>query len=467
MTYDIIIIGGGSAAFAAVAKAQELGKKALMVNAGLPLGGTCVNVGCVPSKHLLTVAEEIFSSGRPLFRALLGGQGYRLDFQAAMRDKDEMVSGFRQDYYVKVAEDMKRLETVEGKARFSGPGAIEVEGRRYQAGKILIATGASTSPLPVEGMDKVGWLNNVTAMQLERLPESMAIIGGGPLGLEFAQMFSRFGTKVTLLEAMGQVLPRAEPEISGEIRRCLEQEGIAIHTGVKVARVAERDGKKVITFAEGSGEDDVEADQLLLATGITPNTKDLAVENAGVATDKRGFVRVDQYYRTDNPDIFAAGDCVGRMPLEPVAAKEGAVATENALTVPVRTINYDQVPYAVFTDPEVASVGLTEADEMRRFGSCLCRTIYMDVVPRARAVKESRGAFKMVIHPRSHKILGMHIVAPRAADLIHEAVLAIRAGFSIDDLVDTVHVFPTFSEGIKRAAQAFTRDVSRMNCCVE
>ena len=161
------------------------------------------------------------------------------------------------------------------------------------------------------------------------------------------------------------------------------------------------------------------------------------------------------------------GDCVGKMPLETVAAKEGALATENAFTAPVRTINYDHVPSAIFTNPQVASVDLTEEEEMRRFNTCLCRTIFMNVVPKALAVNETRGAFKMVVHPRNRKGLGVHIVAPFAADLIHEATIAVKHGLTIDDIIDTVHVFPTFSEGIKRVAQAFTRDVGKMSCCVE
>ena len=165
--------------------------------------------------------------------------------------------------------------------------------------------------------------------------------------------------------------------------------------------------------------------------------------------------------------MFAAGDCTGKMLLETVAAKEGSLAAENAFTVPVRSINYDHVPSAVFTNPQVASVGITEEEEMRRFNTCSCRTIYMDVVPKAEAIKEDRGAFKMVIHPRSSKILGVHIVSPNAAELIHEAALAVKFGLTVDDIIDTVHVFPTLSEGIKRVAQALTRDVSAMSCCVE
>jgi mercuric reductase len=297
------------------------------------------------------------------------------------------------------------------------------------------------------------------------------------MGLEFAQMFAHFGTKVTVLEAMDQILPKHEPEVARELQRCLEEEGIEFHVGITVDSVAERNGKKVVTIRGGRGVQrkhslattvqELAAEELLLAAGIQANTADLDLEKAGVKVNRNGFILVDQYYQTDNPDIFAAGDCIGKMPLETVAAKEGALAAENALTIPTRTINYDHVPHAVFTNPQVASVGLTEEEEMRRFNACSCRTIYMDTVPKALTVNENRGVFKMVIHPRSGKVLGMHIVSPNAADLIHEAVLAVKFGLTVDDIIDTVHVFPTLSEGIKRVAQAFTRDVSVMSCCVE
>ncbi|MBI4445692.1 MAG: mercury(II) reductase [Acidobacteria bacterium] len=467
MKYGLIIIGGGSAAFAAATKASDLGKTALMVNAELPLGGTCMNVGCMPSKHLLAVGDEVFYSERPRFKSLGSRPAAVFDFGTAMQEMNDMIARMRRKNYVDVLHSLDGVTLVEGKARFAGPNRVEAGGKTYEADKILIATGSITKALPIPGLDNMRWLNNVAALKLRGLPKSLVVIGGGPLGLEFAQMFAHFGSRVTILEAMSQVLPRHEPEIAAELRRSLEGEGIIIHTGVRVEKVAERDGVKTVTFRDGDSQAETEADELLLAAGVQPNTSDLDLDAAGVKVDRGGFIQVNQYYQTDNLDIFAAGDCVGKMALEPVAAKEGALAVENAFTVPVRSINYDYVPSAVFTNPQVASVGITEEEEMRRFNTCLCRTINMDLVPRASAVNETRGVFKMVIHPRNYKILGVHIVAPDAADLIHEAVLAVKFGLTIDDIIDTVHVFPTFSEGIKRVAQSFTRDVSKMSCCVE
>ncbi|MBI4202998.1 MAG: mercury(II) reductase [Chloroflexi bacterium] len=466
--YDLVIIGGGgAAAFAAATKAADLGRSALMINHGLPLGGTCVNVGCMPSKHLLAVGDELCYPQHPRFQALQDGHHPSLDFAEAVQSKNEMVARARQANYERVLEHLDAVDYVEGKARLAGPRQVEANGQVYEGGKVLIATGSSTRQLPIPGLDKVRWLNNVSAMELTRLPASLVIIGAGPLGLEFAQMFAHLGSKVTVLEAMEQVLPREEPEVAQELQRSLEAEGIAFHLGVRVQQVAERNGRKVVTFSDGEHIHEAVGEELLLAAGVQANTAGLDLEEAGVKLERGGFIEVDQFYQTANPSIFAAGDCIGKMALETVAAKEGAYAAENALTVPVRTVNYDHVPHAVFTNPQVASVGLTEEEEMRRFNSCACRTVYMDAVPKALAINEDRGVFKMVIHPRSSKILGVHIVAPHAADLIHEAALAVKFGLTVDDIIDTVHVFPTFSEGIKRAAQAFTRDVSLMSCCVE
>ncbi|MBI2917340.1 MAG: mercury(II) reductase [Chloroflexi bacterium] len=466
--YDLIIVGGGAAAFAAATKAADLGKTALMINAGLPLGGTCVNVGCMPSKHLLALGDDLYYPQHPRFQALGPVSPDAFEFGRAIRDKEELVTRARQSNYANVLNGLDGVDFLEARARFVGPAQVEANGQVYEGERVLIATGASTRPLPVPGMDQVPWLSNVTAMHLTELPESLAIVGAGPEGLEFAQMFAHFGTRVTVVVAKGhRVLRRHEPEIAEEIVRCLEEEGIAFLTEVTISQVSLRAGKTVVNVQGEGGDRELVADRLLLANGIRANTENLGLDKAGVIVNDRGFVQVDQFYRTANPIVYAAGDCIGKMALETVAAKEGALAAENAFTVPVRTLNYDHIPHAVFTNPQVASVGLTEEEEMRRFGACACRTIAMDAVPKALAVNEDRGLFKMVIHPRSNKVLGVHIVSPHAADLIHAATLAVKFGLTVDDVIDTIFVFPTLSEGIKRVAQAFTRDVSQMSCCVE
>jgi mercuric reductase len=465
--FDFIIVGGGAAAFAAATRASELGARTAMINDGLPLGGTCVNVGCVPSKHLLAVGDAYFYGARPRFDALRDGQAGPFDFRAAIAEKRRLVAALRASNYADVLGALKSVEYIEGHARFVAPGRVEVGGRLLTAERFLLATGSRPSVLPFPGIENVGLITSREAMELEELPKSMIVVGAGPVGLELGQMFQHFGTQVTILEKVPQVLPRVEPEIAGELQRCLEGEGIAIHCACEIRRVWQEGNARHVE-AEVFGERRVfMADQLLLATGVVPNTDDMGLETAGIAIDERGFVQVNEWFETTAPGVYAAGDVVGRRFLETVAAREGMIAAANALEGSRRTLDYDAVPAAVFTNPQVATVGLTEEEEMRRFGACACRTVPVARIPKARAINEERGLIKMVVHPETGRILGVHMVAPEAADLIHEAVLAVKFGLTVGDVIDTVHVFPTLSEGIKLAAQAFVRDISVMTCCVE
>ena len=365
---DLIIMGGGAAAFAAATKSSDLGKTALMINSGLPIGGTCCNVGCVPSKHLLTVGDELYYGPRSKFKALANGHSLRFDFKAAIEETNQLCVAMRQSNYQNVLTALDGVTFLEAQAKFVGPNQVEAGGQLYEADKIIIATGASSKPLPVDGFDSVKWHTNRTIMtDLVAAPDSLIIVGAGPEGLEFAQMFAHFGTKVTVLVARGhRVLRGEEPEIVDELLRSLQNEGIQFLVDVTVQKVEERDDLKVLTLQDGN---EVAAEELLLAAGLRANTADLDLEKAGVKANEGGFIQVNQHYQTDNPNVYAAGDCTGKMPLETVAAKEGALAAENALTVPVRTINYEHVPHTVFTNPQMASVGITEEEEMRRFNA--------------------------------------------------------------------------------------------------
>lgn len=465
--YDFIIIGAGAAAFAAATKASELGIKAAMVNDGLPLGGTCVNVGCVPSKHLLAVGDEHFYAQRPVFDALKNGHKPAFDFKTAIGEKRRLVGALQESNYVDVLGSLQGIEYIKGRARFTSPTGVEVNGRTLTTEKFLIATGSRPSILPFPGIEGVQYVTNREVMELEELPQSMIVIGAGPIGLELGQMFLHFGTKVTVLKKYAQILPRLEPEIGDELERTLKAEGMAIHHTGDIERVWQEGATRCVE-ADVMGEKRVfQADQLLLATGVVPNSDDMGLEAAGVKTNEKGFIEVDPLMETSATGIYAAGDVVGKMFLETLAAKEGMVATTNAFENAGKTIDYDTIPAAVFTNPQVATVGLTEEEEMRRYQACACRTVEVSRIPKAKAIKETRGLIKMVIHPENSKILGVHMVAPNAADLIHEAVLAVKFGLTVDDLIDTTHVFPTMSEGLKLVAQAFVRDISVMSCCVE
>lgn len=464
--YPLIIIGGGAAAFAAATKANDLRQKALIVNSGLPIGGTCVNVGCVPSKHLLEVGARYYYGQRPGFPAIRTSGQFQFDFPAAIAHKNVVVESLRRSNYLDVVGNFKTVEFRSGAARFVSDHEIEIDGERLRGERFIIATGSKAKIPPIPGIESVKYLTNIEALDLDYLPSSMIVVGGGPLGLEFAQMYAHFGTKVTVLEKMKRILPLEEPEVSAQMQRILEEEGLVIHTGVDIQSVREESGKKIVVAKIKNEERQFAAEELLLATGIEPKTRSLGLEQAGVATDERGFIVADNELRTTQPHIWAAGDCVGKMALETVAAKEGAVAAENALTGAHLSLNYDEIPHAVFTTPQVASVGLTERELMRRLNVCACRTVPLSMVPKAKTIGETRGLVKLVIDPHTSVIVGCHIVAPVAAEMIHEAVLAIRCKLTVDDLINTVHTFPTFSEGIKLAAQAFTRDISVMTCCI-
>jgi len=464
--YPLVIIGGGAGAFAAATKANDLRQKALIVNSDLPIGGTCVNVGCVPSKHLLEVGARYYYGQRPGFPSIHTNGQFQFDLKKAVAFKNEIIDGLRQSNYVDVVDSFETVEYRKGRALFVSDHEIDVDGERLYGERFIIATGSKAKILPLPGIENVQYLTNIEALDLDYLPSSMIVVGGGPLGLEFAQMYAHFGTKITVLEKMKRILPLEEPEVSDEMQRILEEEGLVIHTGVDIQRVLEEQGKKIVVAKVKNEEREFRSDELLLATGVEANTKELGLEQAGVSVDSRGFIVADDEMRTSQKHIWAAGDCVGKLALETVAAKEGSIAAENALAQAHKKLNYDEIPHAVFTMPQVASVGLTERELMKRINVCSCRTVPLSAVPKAKAVGETRGIVKLVLDPHTSTIVGCHIVAPVASEMIHEAVLAIRHKLTIDDIVDTVHTFPTFSEGIKLAAQAFTRDISVMTCCI-
>ena len=466
MDYDLVIIGSGAAGFAAATQAVELGVRTAMVNAGLPLGGTCVNVGCVPSKHLLALAEAHHRAQHPPFPAL-GAVRPPFDLARAIAGKEELTAALRRSNYQAVLESFGELVTLyRGWARFRSPHEVEVDGQLLRGERFIVATGSRPAVLPFPGIESVEYITSREAMELRQVPDSLIVVGAGPTGLELGQFFARLGASVTVLEKLPQLLPKAEPEVSRELQRCLEAEGMEFHCACEIRRVWQ-EGETRLVEADVMGERKVlRADHLLLATGIAPNTEGLRLEAAGVEVDRRGFIVTDEHMRTSAPHIYAAGDVVGRMPLETVAAREGYVAARNALEGAGEAMDYESVPWAVFTDPQVAAVGITEEEAMRRLGACSCRVVEMARVPKAVAVGDTRGLLKLVVHPQEGRVLGVHIVAPQAAEMVHEAALAVRLGLRVQDLVDTVHVFPTWSEALKLAALAFQRDVSVMACCI-
>lgn len=464
--YDLVILGGGAAAFAATTEADRLGVRTAIVNDGLPMGGTCVNVGCMPTKHLLAVAGELHAIRHPRF-ASISSTPPAFDFGKAMAEKDQLIVEARRKNYREVLAGFKHVTWIDGRGAFASERVVRVGEREIEGDQILIATGCRTRVYPIEGLSETGYLTNPEALSLPRLPASLVVLGGGALGLEFAQIFARFGTKVTVVEAAKRIASASEPEISEVLRGYLQGEGVEIRTGVHIRRVR-RNGalKEVVVEAEGR-EEALRGEEILVATGVVGNIDGLNLDEIGVETEKGCNVKVNEHLQTSIPHIWAAGDVTCHFCLETVAAKEGKMAVENAFRGAKKTLDIGSIPFAIFTDPEVAGVGLTEAQYMARYGTCNCRTVHLSQVPKALAVNDTRGLVKMVTHHETGKIMGVHILAPHAAEMIHEAALAVRFGLTVDDLIETTHVFPTYCEAIKMAAQAFRRDISTMSCCVE
>jgi len=463
--FDLVILGSGSAAFAAAIKAANHGAKAAMIERST-LGGTCVNVGCVPSKNLLRAGELRYYDSHREFPGIRTGRT-TLEFSRIIEQKNQIVRGLRKEKYSDVLRSLPSTKLFRGNARFVSRTRVKVDGIIVDGRKFIVATGSSPRIPSVSGIESVNYLTNVEALSLKNRPVSMVVLGGRALGLEFAQMYSHMGTKVTLLQRSDRIIPEAEPEISEALRESLNDEGVEIRTGVQIKRVYQTQAEKVIVATVRGREFEARGDELLLATGRDPNTNQLGLETVPVRLRKDGAVKVDREMRTTAPHVWAAGDVIGEPMLETIAAKEGATAAENALSGTHRKIDFLPVPRAVFTSPQVASVGLTEKEAHERGYNCACRTIAMSKVPKAVIIRETRGLVKMVADASTGRILGVHILADNAADIIHEAVLAVKHKLTIDDIIDTVHVFPTVAESIKLAATSFRKDIDQLSCCAE
>jgi mercuric reductase len=466
--FDFLIIGAGSAGFAAAIKANELGAKTAMVNDGLPLGGTCVNVGCVPSKTLLHIAE-FANHAKKNPPPGVSFSSVDIDFAKAVEHELGLVEKFRKEKYEDVLKRLPHVKLIEGKAKFVGEKEIDVNGEKVTSEHFLIANGTTAVTLPIPGLDKVEYLTHVEALKIKELPKSLIVIGGGPVALEFAQMYAHFGSKVTILQR-SQILKDAEPEISRGLFEILKDEGIEIFEGVEFLQVGQNESSKFVKIKIGATYKEmvITGEALLVGTGKKPNTKELGLEKVGVEVEKNGAIKVNEMMKSKNPNIFAAGDVVfAPKRLETTAAKEGNIVADNALKGKKRKITYNDIPSVVFTTPAVASVGFTDQEAVKAGIACNCTTIPMSLVPKSHLIGDTRGVIKMVIDNNTKKIVGVHILAKDAGDLIHEATLAVKFGLTTHQIIDTVHVFPTLSEATKLVATSFDKDIAKLSCCIE
>ncbi|MEO5678983.1 MAG: mercury(II) reductase [Acidimicrobiales bacterium] len=452
---DLAVIGSGGAAFAAAIRASNLGARVLLIERGT-VGGTCVNVGCVPSKTLLAGADAFHTAASHPFHGLPTETG-RIDLAAMVAQKDELIGRLRQAKYVEVAEAYG-LEIMSGQASFADPDTLDVDGRTVRAASYLIATGAEPKVPELPGLAEAGYLTSTTAMELAEVPARVVTIGGGFVGMEQSQLLSRLGAQVTVV---GRLAPRAEPELAAWIDRVFADEGINVVAERAVA--VERHGpEQVVVCADGTR---LVADAILVAVGRTPRVEALNLDAAGVKLDDAGFVAVDEELRTSNPRVFAAGDVTGGPQYVYVAAAQGNLAADNALIDAHRHLDYTGLPSVIFTDPALATAGMTEAEAQDAGHDVTARVLDLENVPRALANRDTRGAIKLVADAATGKILGVHALAEGAGDLILAGVYAIKFGLTVDDLATTWAPYLTMSEGLKLVAQSFKGDIKKLSCC--
>ncbi|SDE28872.1 mercury(II) reductase [Belnapia rosea] len=463
---DLVVIGTGSAGFSAAIRASEFGANVVLVGDGT-IGGTCVNIGCVPSKALIRAAETLHQARTASRFAGVTAVARLEDWKALVAQKDELVASLRQAKYANLLPDYPDVSYVPGRARLTPDGAVMVGDKAYRPGKVIIATGTSAAAPAIPGLDTVPWLTSTTAMELEALPASLLVIGGGVIGVELGQMFARFGVRVTIV-CRSRLLPGAEPEVSAALSEYLRAESVDVRCGVAYEAIRQAgDGgvELAVRGADGTAVT-LPAERVLVATGRTPNTAGLGLEEAGVALDDRGAVQVDDRMRTTRPGIYAAGDVTGRDLYVYMAAHGGKVAAENALgdeSAP----RYDAtaMPEVTFSDPQAASVGLTEAVARRAGLEVETRVVPLDQVPRALAARDTRGLVKLVAERGSGRLLGAHILAPEAGDSIQTAVLAVKHGLTVADLSATIFPYLTTVEALKLAALSFSKEVAKLSCC--
>ena len=450
---DLVVVGAGSAAFAAAIKATEAGYTVALVEPGT-LGGTCVNVGCVPSKALLRAGELAWAAGHHPFAGLSTRSG-PVDLAALVAQKDELVGTLRQMKYADLVEKYG-FTVIPGHARFSSPEMLEVDGRSLRARVYLLATGASPAAPPIPGLAETGYLTSTSALELTEVPKRLVVIGANAIGLELGQFFLHVGTEVTLVDEAEHIAPFEEPEISEALAAVLAAQGAAIHSGAQVLGVTRADGHVDVTVQVGERLFDFVADEILVATGRRPNTDGLGLVEAGVTLDGRGALVVDDELRTMNPRIFGAGDVTGAPQFVYVSAYEGALAVDNALLGAQRKTDFTGLPQVTFTAPQIAGAGLTEAQAVAAGYDVATSVLPLSAVTRALVNHDTAGLVKLVAEAGTGRLLGASLLAEGAGDVIQSAVLAIRHGITTSELAATFHPYLTIHG---RSAQARRPDL--------
>jgi mercuric reductase len=461
-TFDLAVIGAGSAGFSAAITAAEQGAQVALIGHGV-IGGTCVNIGCVPSKTLIRAAETLHQASAAARFAGIRAKGQLDDWTALVRQKDELVAALRQSKYADLLLAYNNISYVEGTARLAD-GGVAFNGDLLKAQRLVITTGARPAVPSIPGIETVDYLTSTSALSLEALPKSLLVIGGGYIGAELAQLFARMGVRVTIV-CRSCLLPAAEPEIAEALSGYLRDEGIQLKCGLAYKLVKQSETGASLVVTQNGRDETLTAERVLVATGRAPNVDGLGLKEAKVAQKANGGIQVDDRMQTTRPGVYAAGDVTGQDQFVYMAAYGAKLAAKNALNG--NSLRYDNsaMPAVVFTDPQVASVGLTERAARAAGHDVRVSVLPLDAVPRALAARDTRGLIKLVADKGNRKLLGAHVLAPEGSDSIQTAALAIRQGLTIDDLAEAIFPYLTTVEGLKLAALAFEKDVTKLSCC--
>lgn len=460
----LIIIGGGSAAFAATIQAHEMGVKVTMVNDGLPIGGTCVNVGCVPSKNLIRAAGEIHRAQNGRFKGVETG-GQLSNFAKVIEQKKEMVQTLRQEKYINVVKDMDDFRQINGRANIVSTTSIEVNSETIRGDYILIATGARPHIPNIKGLADVPYLDNESAFELESLPKSIIVLGGRYIALEIAQMFARLGSKVTVLQRSNRILPTETEDLTNELTVLLEKEGLNIVTGNQFQSVYEENNNIVVESTVNGKLQKFKAEKIIVATGRTPNTTDMGLDDVGVKLNDKGFIEVNDYLQSSMSSIYAVGDVLGKNMFVYTAAYEGKLAVSNIYSPIKKESDYTALPWVIFTDPQVAGVGLNETQATEQNIDYDVAKLPLSYVPRSIAARDTRGFIKLIRNKQTDQLIGARILAPEGSELLMEVATAIKFEITVKQIKNMFHPYLTLSEGIKLAAISFNKNIKELSCC--
>ena len=447
--YDLIVLGGGTAGMNLVKPAAANGWKTAMVEVS-HLGGTCVNYGCIPSKTLISSAR-VMQTVRDARKYGVIANPPQADWAAMVDRKDRLIERIRNRSYNNI-EKNDQVMLYDGQAVFTGAHTVEVNGETLTAERIVIATGAQSAVPPLTGLSDIDYLTSTSAMEMKELPGSLLILGGGIIALEFSQLFVRLGVEVTIIQRGDRLAANLEPEISDEIRNVLESAGTNVKTNTNISSVGSEHGSVYVVDETDKGSVRYRADQILVATGRAPNSDMLVLEKAGVETDERGYIVVDEGFKTSAEGIWAIGDVIGGMMFTHKAWHD-ALLLSRYFFKGEKIVTKDRlIPFAIFTEPEIAGVGLGEATAAKAGYKVKVQRFPFSSHGRALATEKLDGFVKLVLDNDSRKILGAHIIGPEAGELIHELITAIHFGATVYDLQNLIHVHPTLSEAINSTA---------------